>query len=118
MRDDSVSEEDLPKNEPQRKEKRLLRVDQVYVRKDRQWRYKKTAKLHSDDSKLRKYSIIVRRVIEKEGSVANTRVDVKGPKLADLLKDLLRDLGQLELSKTPPEVRYIFACCIGDYFEL
>ncbi|KAH9226020.1 hypothetical protein K456DRAFT_1904109 [Colletotrichum gloeosporioides 23] len=104
MRDDSVSEEDLPKNEPQRKEKRLLRVDQVYVRKDRQWRYKKTAKLHSDDSKLRKYSIIVRRVIEKEGSVANTRVDVKGPKLADLLKDLLRDLGQLELSKTPPEL--------------
>ncbi|EQB58541.1 AAA family ATPase [Colletotrichum gloeosporioides Cg-14] len=104
MRDASGSEGNSPKIEPQVKEKRLLRVDQVYVRKDRQWRYMKTAKIHSDDFKLRKYSIVVRRVISRKGTVTDTRVDVKGHKLAELLKDVLRDLGQLELSKTPPEL--------------
>ncbi|KAK2029178.1 P-loop containing nucleoside triphosphate hydrolase protein [Colletotrichum zoysiae] len=84
--------------------KTLLRVDQFYSRKDRQWRYVKTAKVTTEAAKFSKYSIVVRRVISSKGLVADKRVDVKSPKLAELLRELLKGLGDLELSKSPPEL--------------
>lgn len=80
-------------------------IDHI-CRKDRQWRYVKTAKVRTEETKFRKYSIVVRRIISSKGLVAEERVDIKSPKLADLLRELLKGLGELELSKSPPEASY------------
>ncbi|KAK1585439.1 AAA family ATPase [Colletotrichum navitas] len=96
--------EEIPGGDSSSQGKKLLRVDQFFSRKDRQWRYVKTAKVRTEESKFSKYSIVVRRIISSKGLVADERVDIKSPRLAELLRVLLEGLGDLELSKSPPEL--------------
>ncbi|KAK2013703.1 P-loop containing nucleoside triphosphate hydrolase protein [Colletotrichum eremochloae] len=99
---DNEKTEELAGGDSSSQGKKLLRVDQFFSRKDRQWRYVKTAKVRTE--KFSKYSIVVRRVISSKGLVAYERVDIKSPKLAELVRGLLEGLGNLELSKSPPEL--------------
>ncbi|KAH0436386.1 AAA family ATPase [Colletotrichum camelliae] len=92
--DENEKTEALPGGDSNSQGKKLLRVDQFFSRKDRQWRYVKTAKVRTEETKFRKYSIVVRRIISSKGLVAEERVDIKSPKLADLLRELLKGLQQ------------------------
>ncbi|KAL8833085.1 MAG: hypothetical protein Q9170_004518 [Blastenia crenularia] len=90
------------------KERRLLRVDQIYSKKDRQVHFIKTAKAglsKSTQDRFNKTIIIIRRIISKQGMVARTELDVKSTLLRDILLDINKDVKGLELHKTPPRAK-------------
>lgn len=83
---------------------RLLRVDQIWSKKDRQWHFVKTAKVKSQQDRFRKYTLVVRRVISIKGVVRDVEVDIKSPKLAAMLLDVFKDIEGMELTKNPPKI--------------
>ncbi|KAL3465573.1 P-loop containing nucleoside triphosphate hydrolase protein [Aspergillus heterothallicus] len=111
MAENSVS---LAKNEPPKasihrtmtdqgnKSERLLRVDQIYSRKDRQVHFVKTAKSHSKPDRFSKTALVVRRIITKQGMVSHSEVDIRSPLLQDLFRTLFKGIDGLELNKSPP----------------
>ncbi|KAI9683792.1 MAG: hypothetical protein M1822_005982 [Bathelium mastoideum] len=83
----------------------LLRVDQIYSRKDRQTHFVKTAKSGLSSAKndrFNKTTLVIRRIISSKGMVAATEVDIKAPPLADLLRQIFHGLDGLKLNKSPP----------------
>ncbi|KAL8686930.1 MAG: hypothetical protein Q9218_006760 [Villophora microphyllina] len=102
---DTEQEGDGKKSEREAKERRLLRVDQIYSRKDRQVHFVKTAKAglsKANQERFNKTVLVVRRIISKQGMVARTEVDVKSTLLRDVLLDINKDVEGLELHKSPP----------------
>ena len=83
---------------------RLLRVDQIYSRKDRQVHFVKTAKATVKPDRFGKTALVVRRIISKQGMLAKTEVDIKSNLLKDLFLDIFTGVDGLELNKTPPVV--------------
>ncbi|KAL9608519.1 MAG: hypothetical protein Q9167_006658 [Letrouitia subvulpina] len=81
---------------------RLLRVDQIYSRKDRQVHFVKTAKATSKPDRHGKTALVVRRVINEQGILTTTEIDIKSSHLQDIFSDIFADVPDLELSKTPP----------------
>ncbi|KAI4248358.1 MAG: hypothetical protein LQ352_005929 [Teloschistes flavicans] len=103
--DDTKKNEGEKKSETEAKERRLLRVDQIYSRKDRQVHFVKTAKAglsKANQERFNKTVLVVRRIISKQGMVARTEVDVKSTLLRDVLLDINKDVEGLELHKSPP----------------
>ncbi|MCJ1376077.1 hypothetical protein MMC20_007315 [Loxospora ochrophaea] len=95
------------KAESSSKSQRLLRVDQIYSRKDRQIHYVKTAKSSLNQAKYDRFNktvLVVRRIISKQGMVAGTEVDVKSTQLRDVLLEIFEGVEGLQLNKTPPMV--------------
>ena len=86
------------------KAQRLLRVDQIYSRKDRQVHFVKTAKATPKPDRHGKTALVVRRIISKQGMLARTEIDIKSEVLGDLFLDIFADVEDLELNKTPPVV--------------
>lgn len=86
------------------KAQRLLRVDQIYSRKDRQVHFVKTAKATVKPDRLSKTALFVRRIISGQGMLAGTQVDIKSNLLKDLLLEIFAGVDGLELNKTPPVV--------------
>lgn len=86
------------------KAQRLLRVDQIYSRKDRQVHFVKTAKATAKPDRFGKTALVVRRIISKQGMLAGTEVDIKSNILRDLLLEIFAGVDGLELNKTPPVV--------------
>ncbi len=86
------------------KAQRLLRVDQIYSRKDRQVHFVKTAKVTVKPDRFGKTALVVRRIISKQGMLAKTEVDIKSNLLKDLFLDIFAGVDGLELNKTPPVV--------------
>ncbi|KAL3473024.1 AAA family ATPase [Aspergillus californicus] len=84
------------------KAQRLLRVDQIYSRKDRQIHFVKTAKANSKPDRFSKTALVVRRVITKQGMVSHSEIDIRSPPLQDLFRELFKDIDGLELNKSPP----------------
>ncbi|KAL2857203.1 AAA family ATPase [Aspergillus pseudoustus] len=84
------------------KSERLLRVDQIYSRKDRQVHFVKTAKSHSKPDRFSKTALVVRRIITKQGMVSHSEVDIRSPLLQELFRKLFKDVDGLELNKSPP----------------
>lgn len=87
------------------KSQRILRVDQIYSRKDRQIHYVKTAKSSLTQAKyerMNKTTLVVRRIISKQGMVASTEVDIKSMPLRDILLEIFEGVEGLQLNKTPP----------------
>ncbi|KAI1425071.1 P-loop containing nucleoside triphosphate hydrolase protein [Xylaria sp. FL1777] len=84
--------------------KRVLRVDQYWSKQQRQWNYKRTAKVRSKDDRFQKYAIVVRRVISIKGLLVKTDIDIKSKKLANVLLDILEGVEGLELHESPPKV--------------
>jgi hypothetical protein len=87
------------------KAQRLLRVDQIYSRKDRQVHFVKTAKTKSKPDRFGKTALVVRRIISSKGMVADTEIDVKSEHLARLLKEKYDGITGFKLNKSPPVVR-------------
>ena len=86
------------------KAQRLLRVDQIYSRKDRQVHFVKTAKATPKPDRHGKTALVVRRIISKQGMLARIEVDIKSKLLGDLFLEIFADVEDLELNKTPPVV--------------
>ena len=86
------------------KAQRLLRVDQIYSRKDRQVHFVKTAKRTSKPDRHGKTALVVRRIISRQGMLASTEIDIKSKLLENLLLEIFADIEGLELDKTPPMV--------------
>ena len=86
------------------RDKRILEVDRVYSRKDRQFHYSRTAKVKLKRDTFRKYALVVCRDITLKGVVANIKIEVRSDKLAQLLMKILEGVPNLELTKNPPLV--------------
>ena len=86
------------------KAQRLLRVDQIYSRKDRQVHFVKTAKATVKPDRLGKTALVVRRIISMKGMLAETEVDIKSSLLRDLFLEIFAGVDGLKLNKTPPVV--------------
>ena len=86
------------------KDQRLLRVDQIYSRKDRQVHFVRSAKANPKPDRHGKTALVVRRIISKQGMLARTEIDIKSKLLGDLFLDIFADVEDLELHKTPPVV--------------
>lgn len=101
-----TEEKEKPKAESS-KSQRILRVDQIYSRKDRQIHYVKTAKSSLNQAKydrMNKTALVVRRIISKQGMVASTEVDIKSNLLRDVLLEIWNGVEGLQLNKTPPMI--------------
>ena len=93
---------------PEAKKTRLLRVDQIYSRKDRQIHFVKTASAamsKAKEDRLNKADLVVRRIITKKGMVAFSEVDIKSNPLRDVLLEINRGVEGIELNKKPPMAR-------------
>ena len=88
------------------KSQRLLRVDQIYSRKDRQVHFVKTAKAAVRPERFGKTALVVRRIISKQGLPAGTEIDIRSPHLKQIFLEIFADIDGLELNKTPPMVCY------------
>ncbi|OKL60944.1 hypothetical protein UA08_03620 [Talaromyces atroroseus] len=86
------------------KTQRLLRVDQIYSRKERQIHFVKTAKSSSKPDRFSKTAMVVRRIISKQGIVSHTEIDIRSPPLQQVFRELYKGVDGLELNKTPPVV--------------
>ena len=86
------------------KAQRLLRVDQIYSRKDRQVHFVKTAKAAPKPDRYGKTALVVRRIISKQGMLAQIEIDIKSKLLGDLFSEIFADVEDLDLNKTPPVV--------------
>lgn len=86
------------------KAQRLLRVDQIYSRKDRQVHFVKTTKAAPKPDRHGKTALVVRRIISKQGMLAGTEIDIKSKLLGKLFLEIFADVEDLELNKTPPVV--------------
>lgn len=84
------------------KAQRLLRVDQIYSRKDRQVHFVKTAKTRSKPDRFGKTALVVRRIISSKGAAVDTEVDIKSSHLEDILKKFFAGVPGTKLSKVPP----------------
>jgi hypothetical protein len=84
------------------KAQRLLRVDQIYSRKDRQVHFVKTAKATSRPDRFGKTALVVRRIISSKGMVAEVEVDIKSPHLERVLKEMFKEVPGLKLNDSPP----------------
>jgi hypothetical protein len=66
-------------------------------------------KVHkTTSSKIKKYALIVRRVIDDDGTYSRTEVDVKSHEIRDVLRDLNQDIEGLDLTTTEPVVLIFF----------
>jgi hypothetical protein len=74
------------------------------IRKDRQTRFVKTLKPDKSLQKVARYAVVVRRIITMKGQVSEIMVDIKSDKLADVLRDIFRDVEGLNLSGNDPTV--------------
>ena len=90
------------------KAQRLLRVDQIYSRKDRQVHFVKTARTTVKPDRHGKTALVVRRIISKQGMLARTEVDIKSNLLRDLFLEIFAGVDGLELNMTPPVVSSYF----------
>ena len=86
------------------KAQRLLRVDQIYSRKDRQVHFVKTAKPNPKPDRHGKTALVVRRIISKKGMHVDTEIDIKSQLLGDLFLDIFADVEGFKLNQTPPVV--------------
>ncbi|KAH8724359.1 P-loop containing nucleoside triphosphate hydrolase protein [Phaeosphaeriaceae sp. PMI808] len=84
------------------KSQRLLRVDQIYSRKDRQVHFVKTAKTAPKPDRFGKTALVVRRIISQKGMVSHTEIDIKSPHLEGILKEIYDGVPGLKLNKSPP----------------
>ena len=67
----------------------------------------KTAKSSLTQAKyerMNKTTLVVRRIISKQGMVASTEVDIKSTPLRDILLEIFEGVEGLQLNKTPPVV--------------
>ncbi|KAL8718385.1 MAG: hypothetical protein Q9225_004477 [Loekoesia sp. 1 TL-2023] len=104
------------------KERRLLRVDQMYGNllfctnrptdfpnviaiANRQVHFVKTAKSKSTQERFKTTILVVRRIISRQGMVARTEIDIKSTLLRDILLDINKDVEGLELHKSPPRAQ-------------
>ena len=86
------------------KAQRLLRVDQIYSRKDRQVHFVTTTKAKPKPDRHGKTALVVRRIISKQGMLASIEIDIRSKLLGDLMTDIFADVEGFELNKTPPVV--------------
>lgn len=86
------------------KAERLLRVDQVYSKKLKQIRFMKTAKAAVKLDRSGKKTLVVRRIINEQGMLERSEVDIKSSILKDLFLEIFGGVRSLELSRTPPMV--------------
>ncbi|CAG8959829.1 hypothetical protein HYFRA_00001737 [Hymenoscyphus fraxineus] len=81
------------------KARRLMRVDQM---KDRQVHFVPTARARTKPDRSGNTALIVRRIISKQGMVADTEIDVKSSVLKDALLEIFEGVEGLGLNKSPP----------------
>ncbi|KAH9889148.1 P-loop containing nucleoside triphosphate hydrolase protein [Xylariomycetidae sp. FL2044] len=86
------------------KDKRILSVDQVWSKGDRQWHYVKTSNTGPQD-RFSKYAIVLRRIINEKGQLAEEKVDIRSPKLAEFLKTVFTDVSNMGINQKPPTLR-------------
>lgn len=84
------------------KAQRLLRVDQIYSRKDRQVHFVKTAKARSKPDRFGKTALVVRRKISIRGIVSETEVDIKSSHLEKILKKFYAGVPEVTNPQKPP----------------
>ncbi|KAF1845136.1 AAA family ATPase [Cucurbitaria berberidis CBS 394.84] len=84
------------------KAQRLLRVDQIYSRKDRQVHFVKTAKLTPQPDRFGKTALVVRRIISAKGMVTDCEIDIKSSHLDRLFKEIFKGVPDLQLNESPP----------------
>ncbi|RAK95687.1 ATP-binding protein [Aspergillus ibericus CBS 121593] len=98
---------------------RLLRVDQIYSRKDRQVHFVKTAKVKPKPDRFSKTALVVRRVISRQGMVSHTEVDIRSPLLQELFRELFKGVEGLELNKSPPVAKpEVFFWAVPDLIRI
>ncbi|KZF18974.1 P-loop containing nucleoside triphosphate hydrolase protein [Xylona heveae TC161] len=93
------------KDDREPKNGRMLRVDQIYNKKDRQTHYVKTAKPSLNQSKLEKLTktaLVVRRVINDRGLVSRVEIDIRSVALKNVLAEVFKGVEGLQLNKSPP----------------
>ncbi|KAI1264054.1 P-loop containing nucleoside triphosphate hydrolase protein [Xylariaceae sp. FL1019] len=82
--------------------KRILRVDQVWSRKDRQLHLIKSANPTNKPNRFSKYVLIVRRIIDSKGALNEVKIDIKSLKLASALVRVFKDADGLALTGDEP----------------
>ncbi|KAF1955144.1 P-loop containing nucleoside triphosphate hydrolase protein [Byssothecium circinans] len=88
-------------NKASAQKEKIYRIDQYYSRKDRQIHYAKTTKENTrTKEKLRKYTLVIRRIINHRGLPEGVEIDIKSPKLAAVLKDIFQDADKLMLAES------------------
>ncbi|KAK6067369.1 AAA family ATPase [Seiridium cupressi] len=87
---------------PLKKDKRILRVDQIWSRKDRQMQFIKTASAKTKETRFAKYALVIRRIIDHKGSVSSVEVDIKSQKLASVLIEIFKEVDGLTLTGNTP----------------
>jgi hypothetical protein len=75
-------------------------------RKERQPHFVPTSKNKVRGHRFNKYPIVVRRVITLKGVLDRTEVDIRSPKLGDILIEILDGVPGLGLTKDPPTVSF------------
>ncbi|KAI8630260.1 P-loop containing nucleoside triphosphate hydrolase protein [Xylariaceae sp. FL1651] len=85
-----------------KRNKRLLRVDQIWSRKDRQLHFIKTASAKTKKKRFAKYALVVRRIIDHKGSLNSVEIDIKSRKLANVLINIFKDADGLRLTGDTP----------------
>ncbi|SCO57666.1 uncharacterized protein FFMR_14822 [Fusarium fujikuroi] len=86
---------------------KIYRVDQFYSRKDRQTHLFKTHERGKRTREIiKKYTLVVRRVINAKGLPTGVIVDIRSPKLAGVLKQILQGAEGFDFSSADqsPEI--------------
>ncbi|KUJ10193.1 P-loop containing nucleoside triphosphate hydrolase protein [Mollisia scopiformis] len=86
----------------QPKQKRIIRVDQIFSKKTRQIHFVPTKKPEKTEHKFNKTVLVIRRIISSKGLVAAIEVDIKSPALKEVLDEIFEGVEGLRLNKTPP----------------
>ncbi|KAF2455506.1 hypothetical protein BDY21DRAFT_66848 [Lineolata rhizophorae] len=102
--DETKKKQEGKKDGEKTNSQRLLRVDQIYSRKDRQTHFVKTAKSlnKAKQNRFNKTTLVVRRIITSKGMVGGIEVDIKSPGLKEVMANIYEGVEGLHLNKTPP----------------
>jgi hypothetical protein len=64
----------------------------------------KTTKSDKKNERFNRFTLVVRRIIGGDGTVSSTEVDIKSPRLVELLRGILKDTKCPGLNRNPPNV--------------
>ncbi|KAE9403437.1 hypothetical protein BT96DRAFT_1016993 [Gymnopus androsaceus JB14] len=89
-------------NEKTEQNKLIARYDQYFDLRTFSQTLRKTAKPVAKHRGKKQPILVVRRIIDYKGRLAATEVDIKSPALAEVLREINKDVDGLTLNKSPP----------------
>lgn len=100
--EDTDKKENCKKEEGSQDKERVQRVDQVWSKKSRKYRYKPTPESDEKSGQASHVVLKVRRLIDHHGYPYETQIDIKSALLRDTLADIFAGIEGLRLNGSPP----------------